>query len=68
VKVARVPCLEGAALLAAAGVSLADAQWLFAVQRASEGPQDQARIAAIRGKVSTFLAANATPARARRIG
>lgn len=57
--------LKGAALLAAAGVSLADAQWVFASQRAGGEPQDQARLGEIRRKVNAFLAASSEPARTR---
>lgn len=64
-KAAIENCPKGAALLAAAGVSLADAQWLFSAQRASDGPQDQARVGDIRRKVNAFLAAQ-SPARVRR--
>jgi hypothetical protein len=55
-KAAIDKCPKGAALLAAAGVSLVDAQWLFSAQRASDGPQDQVRLGAIRRKVGAFVA------------
>ena len=65
-KVAVESRLKGAALLAASGVSLADAQWLFAAQRAG-GPQvDPVRLAGIHRKVTAYLEAQSTPARVHR--
>jgi hypothetical protein len=63
---ANDPCLKGATLLAKAGVSIADAQWLFAAKRAGGGPQDQVRLNDIRRKVEAFLATVPATARARR--
>jgi hypothetical protein len=64
---ANDPCLKGATLLAKAGVSIADAQWLFAAKRAGEGPQDQVRLNDIRRKVEACLATVPATARAHRV-
>lgn len=48
-------CPKGPALLARAGVSLADAQWFYRLQGTSASEADAARMEAIRRKVSVFL-------------
>jgi hypothetical protein len=65
-KASSQSCLKGAALLAAAGVTLADAQWLFASQRSSYVSQDPVRLVEIRRKVNNFLATATVPALAHR--
>lgn len=68
-KVSADTGLKGAALLAAAGVTLADAQWLFAAQRAGGPVMDRPRHASIHRKVNDFLAAQqSAPAKLRRYG
>lgn len=49
-------CPKGPALLAKAGVSLADAVWFYRNQRSGATQTDAARLDSIRRKVSTFLA------------
>ena len=49
-------CPKGPALLAKAGVSLADAQWFYQSQRCGATMSDTARLESIRHKVSSFLA------------
>lgn len=49
-------CPKGPALLAKAGVSLADAQWFYRNQRGGATVSDTARLDSIRRKVSSFLA------------
>lgn len=49
-------CPKGPALLAKAGVTLADAQWFYRSQRRGATVSDSARLETIRRKVSTFLA------------
>jgi len=55
--------LKGVALLAAAGVKLADAQYLLAVQRGG-AQRDPVRLEDISRKVGAFLAPAFAPARA----
>lgn len=52
----HLPCPKGPALLARAGVSLADAQWFYRLQGTSASEADAARLEGIRRKVSSFLA------------
>jgi len=47
---------KGPALLAKAGVSLAEAKWFYRHQRSGTIGSDPARLDAIRRKVSSFLA------------
>jgi hypothetical protein len=47
---------KGPALLAKAGVTLADAQWFYRHQRGGAAVSDTARLKSIRRKVSSFLA------------
>jgi len=61
----EVKCPKGPALLAKAGVTLADAQWLYRQQLAGSVSQDRARFDAIRRKVGSFLATGSAPARGR---
>jgi hypothetical protein len=49
-------CHKGPALLAKAGVSLADAQWFYQSQRTGNTETDTVRMESIRRKVSSFLA------------
>lgn len=49
-------CPKGPALLAKAGVSLADAQWFYRKQRGGSTVSDTARLESIRRKVLSFLA------------
>lgn len=49
-------CPKGPALLAKAGVSLADAQWFYRKQRGGSTVSDAARLDSIRRKVLSFLA------------
>jgi len=54
----RVTAPRGPALLAKAGVSLIDAQWLYAQRRAGAADKtssDFARIQAIKARVQAFL-------------
>ena len=48
-------CPRGPALLARAGVTLADAQWFYRLQGSSASEADAARLESIRRKVATFL-------------
>ncbi|HEX2545423.1 MAG TPA: hypothetical protein VHL79_11120 [Ramlibacter sp.] len=48
-------CPKGPALLARAGVSLADAQWFYRLQGNSASEADAARLESIRRKVCSFL-------------
>jgi hypothetical protein len=52
---------QGPALLAKAGVDLADAQWLYRQQRDGAAARDPRRLERIRRKVQSFLAATAPP-------
>lgn len=47
---------KGPALLAKAGVSLADAQWFYRNQHSGASVTDTTRLESIRRKVSSFLA------------
>jgi hypothetical protein len=47
---------KGPALLARAGVSLAEAKWFYRHQRSGAAASDLVRLEAIRRKVSSFLA------------
>ena len=47
---------RGPALLAKAGVSLAEAKWFYRHQRSGATATDPARLESIRRKVSSFLA------------
>ena len=47
---------KGPALLAKAGVTLAEARWFYRHQRSGATASDPARLEAIRRKVSSFLA------------
>ena len=47
---------KGPALLAKAGVTLAEAKWFYRHQRSGATASDPARLEAIRRKVSSFLA------------
>lgn len=47
---------KGPALLAKAGVTLAEAKWFYRHQRSGASASDPARLEAIRRKVSSFLA------------
>ena len=47
---------QGPALLAKAGVTLAEAKWFYRHHRSGNGPADPARLEAIRRKVGSFLA------------
>jgi len=49
-------CPKGPALLAKAGVTLADAQWFYRHRRAGEFGNDSLRLESIRRKVTSFLA------------
>ncbi|MEJ8839366.1 hypothetical protein [Ramlibacter sp. AN1133] len=49
-------CPKGPALLAKAGVTLADAQWFYRQRRAASMASDAPRLESIRRKVSSFLA------------
>jgi hypothetical protein len=49
-------CPKGPALLAKAGVTLADAQWFYRHEHGGATPSDTARLEAIRRRVSSFLA------------
>lgn len=60
-----VKCPTGPALLAKAGVTLADAQWLIRQNRAGAVVQDNARLESIYRKVKSFLALQSAPARGR---
>lgn len=59
-----VTCPKGPALLAKAGVTLSEALLVYR-QRAGAVEKDNARLDAIRLKVSSFVAANVAPARGR---
>ena len=48
-------CPKGPALLAKAGVTLADAQWFYQHQRSRASVTDTPRLESIRRKVSSFL-------------
>lgn len=48
-------CPKGPALLARAGVTLADAQWFYRLQGAGASEADAARLEGIRRKVASFL-------------
>jgi hypothetical protein len=55
---------QGPALLARAGVDLADAQWLYRRQRGGLADRDRRRLDGIRRKVYSFLAESTAPLRA----
>ena len=61
----RLTCPKGPALLAKAGVTLSEAQWLYRQPRGGAAAADTDRVGAIRRKVSSFVAANVAPARGR---
>jgi hypothetical protein len=57
-------CPKGPALLAKAGVTLSEAQWLYRQQRGGVAADD-AQLDSIRRKVHSFLATLGAPARGR---
>lgn len=53
---------KGAALLAKAGVTLADAKWLFSqIRSGTDSHQQDPRFDAIHAKVSSFVCSHTSP-------
>lgn len=61
----NVKCPRGPALLAKAGVTFADAQWLYRQLPVGWAAQDRAKLDEIRRKVSSVLPARSAPERGR---
>jgi len=60
----KLTCPKGPALLAKAGVTLSEAQWLYCQKRGGVAADD-AQLDSIRRKVHSFLAMSSAPARGR---